>query len=201
MIQPYVATVQTENINRQATNRPLIDPTSRDVFRGYCQRLRDRRANNFPLNDNLMTLVFIVLSDLSEDQRERLVTAMEVRQVSLQDYTFDVFRAKYIDLFCAPKNSLENPNIRMTGGNQPSGNSARSFLIIETGVLDDEHHGFWVQDEETGEEGFLQDTEDTFWTLDENEAWISRNVPGKQLRRHPKGKEKMQKRQGPRVQR
>ncbi len=192
----YLTIVQRENTNRQATNRPLIDPTSLATFRGYVQRLKENHSTNFPLNDNLMTLVFIVLSDLSEDQRERLVTAMEVRQISLQDYTFEVIRAKYIELFCAPKNSLENPNIRMTGGMQTSGKTARSFLIIETGILDDEHHGFWVQDEETGEEGFIQDTEDSFWTLDENEAWISRGVPGRQLRRGPKGKGKGKKGKG-----
>ena len=179
----YLAAVMAENTQRQAQNRNTVDPNSREVFRLFVQRTKERHMINFPMNDNLMTLVFIVLSDLTEDQRERLVTAMEVKQVPLQDYTFSVIRAKYIELFCAPKNSLENPNIRMTGGPRQSGPSGRSFLIIESGVLDDQHHGFWVQDDETGEEGFIQDTEDSFWILDENEAWVSQRVPGRKLRR------------------
>ena len=36
----FLATVQQENVNRQATNRQLIDPTDRGTFRNYVQRLK-----------------------------------------------------------------------------------------------------------------------------------------------------------------
>ena len=193
----YLAAVGAENASRAAQQLPAVDPNDPAIFRAFIQMSKERHSRNFPMNDNLMTLIFIVMSDLTEDQRERLVTAMEVKQVQLQDYTFSVIRAKYIELYCAPKNSLENPNIRMTGGNRPSGTHGRSFLIVENGILDDEHHGFWVQDEETGEEGFMQDTEDVFWTIDESQAWVSHRVPGRKLRRGgPFGKAKGRKGKG-----
>ena len=104
----YLAAVAVENTSRAAQNLGPIDPNDPGIFRLFIQMSKERHSKNFPMNDNLMTLIFIVMSDLTEDQRERLVTAMEVKQVQLQDYTFSVSRARYIELFCAPKNSLEN---------------------------------------------------------------------------------------------
>ena len=43
------------------------------------QTILDRRVqhqNNFPLSDNLMSLIFLVHSDLNEQQRERFVSSM-----------------------------------------------------------------------------------------------------------------------------
>ena len=40
----------------------------------------------------------------------------------------------------------------------------RSFLVIEQGEVESVY-GYWVQDDDTGEEGFLPEFDDVFWTL------------------------------------
>ena len=61
--------------------------------------------------------------------------------------------------------------------------------MIEDGEMDG-CQGYWCEDEETGEEGFLQESEDVFWLFDEDaSAWMVRRFTGRTLRRGPrKGK-------------
>jgi len=55
-------------------------------------------------------------------------------------------------------------------------------------------YGYWVEDDESGEVGFLPEVEDVFWTYDEiNDVWNSHYFKGRRLRRGPakrKGKGK-----------
>eukprot|EP00435_Cladocopium_sp_Y103_P012390 s1435_g3.t1 len=50
-------------------------------------RKRDHMAM-FPLSDNLMSLIFLVQADLNEQQRERFVSSMNIRQISMPQYTY-----------------------------------------------------------------------------------------------------------------
>ncbi len=147
---------------------------------------RQQHMQRFPLNANLIGLIFFCLADLTEQQRERLQSTMTLRGILLQGYTLDNLRESFIELFCAPRSSLDNPNLRTSGS--PGG---RSFCIIEYGELDGST-GFWVEDDETGEEGFVPDTEDVFWTHDDTTwAWIARKFHGRRFHRNsPKGKGK-----------
>ena len=75
-------------------------------------------------------------------------------------------------------------NSRTTGG--------RSFAILDAGDCDGQF-GYWVQDEDTLEEGFIaeDDEEDVFWQVDEDEAFIARRFKRRpQLRRAGKGRRK-----------
>ena len=45
--------------------------------------------------------MFVVASDLSEAQRERLLQGMDVTA-----YTFDAVRKVFVKLFCTPKSSM-----------------------------------------------------------------------------------------------
>eukprot|EP00971_Amphidinium_carterae_P257245 5106824-Amphidinium_carterae.1 len=63
-------------------------------------------------------------------------------------------------LLCQPKSSIENPS----SGQQMAGQ--RSFLIIQQGECFGTS-GYWVEDDYTGEEGFLEEFSDTFWVHDE----------------------------------
>ena len=65
--------------------------------------------------------MFTVQADLSEQQRERLTSHMTIRGIHVQNYTFEALREAFIELFCAPKSGLDNPNYRTTG-------QGRSFL-------------------------------------------------------------------------
>ena len=81
-----------------------------------------------------------------------------------------------------PKSSLENPSLR-TGGGQ------RAFCILDQGEVAGEY-GYWAEDDETGEEGFLPEMEDVFWTFqDDNWTWSPSYFQGRKIRRG-KGKSK-----------
>ena len=50
------------------------------------QTIANRRVqhqNNFSLSDNLMSLIFLVQADLNEQQRERFVSSMNIRQIAM----------------------------------------------------------------------------------------------------------------------
>ena len=87
----------------------------------------------------------------------------------------------FLEFFCTPKGSLENPSLRVSGsGSNPS----RTF--IAENYLGDEH-GLWAIDESTGEQGFFDDERSCFWKHDDNEyVWQSRKFQDRQVRRKRK---------------
>ena len=42
---------------------------------------------DFPLSDNLMSVIFLVQGGLNEQQRERFVSSMNIRQIAMPQYT------------------------------------------------------------------------------------------------------------------
>jgi hypothetical protein len=123
--------------------------------------------DNFPLSDHLFTLMTIVQADLTEPQRERLTSHLAIRGIPLQNYTFDLIRTAFLELVCAPRSSLDNPSFR------PS-SQQKTFLVQEYGELEGST-GYWAVEEDTGQEGFVQEFEDIFWTHDEvADAWVAR---------------------------
>jgi hypothetical protein len=119
------------------------------------QRRREHEER-FPLQDNLFALILTVLSDLIEQQRERMTSTMALRGARIDAYTYESVRDIFIELFCAPRSSLENPSLR-------TGSQGRSFCIMDHGDMDGTY-GYWVEDDESGEVGFLPEVEDVFWT-------------------------------------
>ncbi len=117
----------------------------------------------------------------------------------MDQYSFEVVKEAYLELFCAPRSSLDNPSLRAgSKGQNPSSRASgqgqygrRSFCVLEDGALEGAD-GYWVQDQETLEEGFIEEFEDIFWTWDdENSAWQAKPVQQRLLRRGPrKGKAK-----------
>eukprot|EP00971_Amphidinium_carterae_P301837 5996630-Amphidinium_carterae.1 len=80
-------------------------------------------------------------------------------------------------LLCQPKSSIENPS----WGQQVAGQ--RSFLFIQQGECFGTS-GYWVEDDYTGEEGFLEEFSDTFWVHDEEQSfWIQRRFGGRAMRK------------------
>eukprot|EP00435_Cladocopium_sp_Y103_P039511 s1063_g10.t1 len=64
----------------------------------------------------------------------------------------------FLELFCVSRTGVAGPNIAQR--------KRSSFYIIEEGETEDGEQGFWVVDEETGEEGFTGLYADTeFWVL------------------------------------
>jgi hypothetical protein len=58
----------------------------------------------------------------------------------------------------------------------------RSFCVIDYGTCEGQE-GYWVEDDQTFEEGFVPEYEDTFWTMDEYGYWSARPFQGRRLRR------------------
>ena len=131
-----------------------------------------------------MALTMVVQADLSEQQRERMTSTMTLN-IRVENYQYQEAREVFTELFCAPRNSWENPSLR--GGRTQN----RSFCILGDGEMDGAY-GYWVEDDDSGEQGFLPEVEDVFWTYDdETYAWVSSRLGHRKLRRgKPKGKGK-----------
>ncbi|OLP96475.1 hypothetical protein AK812_SmicGene21275 [Symbiodinium microadriaticum] len=124
--------------------------TNDDAMERANERLRDQHARTIPITANLVALIFVSLSDLTQDQRQVLTSLMAHRNRVLADYRMNELRH---------------------GGR-------KTFLVIEEGYLDNQE-GYWVEDEEDGAEGFLEADEDTFWVYDEDffaTSWLLQNA-------------------------
>ena len=112
------------------------------------QTVTNRRAqhqNALPLSDNLMSLIFLIQSDLNEQQRGRFVSSVNIRQIAMPQYTYLQVKHLFLELFCVSRTGVADPN-------------------IEEGEAEEGEQGFWVIEEETGEEGFTcLFTETDFW--------------------------------------
>ena len=154
------------------------------------------RVNQFPISDNLSALMALVMADLSESQSQTLrdlifqrdieLTALIMnlifqRDIELTALTLEQLREFLITLFHAPKPGLENPSWAHKSG-------PRSFVSISHGELD-QYEGHWVQDEVTGDKGFLDEHEDLFWVYDEDQCfWKKYPFQGRSLRKSGKSK-------------
>ena len=85
-----------------------------------------------------------VQANLSEQQRGMPTSALSLKGIKLPAYTFELAKECIVELFCEPRSSLENPAYRVSG--ETEGWS-----------------GYWVECEETGEEGFIAELDDGFW--------------------------------------
>ena len=130
----------------------------------------------------LTTLMFIVVSDLSEAQRERLTHYYSLQGMKVIACTSEAVNTVFVELFCTPKSSMENPSLRVSG----YGSSMNRTFIVENCAEDDVAQ--WATDEVTGEQGYIDDERSCFWTWHDHEyAWQSRPFNGRQVKRR-KGK-------------
>ena len=136
-----------------------------------------------------MVMMFIVASDLSEQQRRDITTNLTQRGIKMPDYTWLVITEVFRDLLCNTKTGMNDPNVRPHGQTLGKARSSRghrrSIIIDEEGDFEDDE-GWWVIDEETGEEGFLSQFDDTFYTPTEKweNDWEAALVVGRFLRKH-----------------
>ena len=119
-----------------------------------------RTERFFPFSDNLTTSMFIVASDLSEAQGERLTSSLSLQGVDVPAHTFEAVKTVFMDLLCTRKSSMENPSLRVSG----HGGSESSAFIVE-GFIENEF-GHWATDEVTTEQRYVDDGGSFFWTWD-----------------------------------
>ena len=69
----------------------ILDPTDPAEFQQeFIAGQQTQHTQAFPLSDNLLTLFFIIQRELTESQRERLISAMSLRGVQLPQFTYEV---------------------------------------------------------------------------------------------------------------
>ena len=95
----------------------LLQPDNPEVLRQCLTGMQTRHRDAFPLSDNLIAQFFITQSELSDQQRERLISAMSLRSISLENYTYEMMKTQYYDLFITTGTSIQDPPIRPSGGN------------------------------------------------------------------------------------
>ena len=136
-------------------NQELLDPEALETREGWNATQMVNHEALFPFSDSLTTLMLTVASDLSEAQRERLTGSLSLQGVEVTAETFEAVRTVFVELFCTPKSSMENPSLR---GNQSG--SAEDFTEDELGR--------WATDDVTGEQGYVDDEGSCFRTWDNN---------------------------------
>ena len=186
----YLPIVDVNNAEARAfiTGLPAEEQatiTPEEAMERANDRLREQHARTIPITANLVALIFVSLSDLTQDQRQVLTSLMAHRNRVLADYRLNELREVYLEIFCTTKTSVDNPLLA------PSGHGGRkTFLVIDEGYLDN-HEGYWVEDEEDGAEGFLEADQDAFWVYDEeNYTWFQRRFQGRKMKREIKGRRK-----------
>ena len=122
-----------------------------------------------------MSLVFLVQADLNEQQRERFVSSMNIRQIAMPQYTYLRVKQLFLELFAVSRTGVADPNI--------THRKRSTFYVLEEAETKEGEYGFWVLDEETGEEGFTGlYTENEFWVLGAKGSYSKRRIYGLQER-------------------
>ena len=134
----------------------------------------------FPLNENLRTLLFIVASDLSNQQREAFTQYQTMHHYAINQYKMGQVTDYFFQVICSQQTHLENPSLRKPVHQR----GYRSFSILEDYGECDGHYGFWAQDDEDGAEGVLSAEKDKFLIWDsDNQAWAIRRFRGRRMRK------------------
>ena len=97
----------------------------------------------FPYSDNLITLMFIVASDLTEAQRETYKFPFSWKNECHCFYLWSI-EDNIFGIICTPKGSKENPSLRVSG----HVSSMNRTFIVEDFAEDDFRQ--WAKDEVTG---------------------------------------------------
>ena len=160
--------------------------TREEAMEALNQRFKATHSAAIPIPEGLNALMFVSLSDLTQDQRQVLTSLMAHRIRALGDYRVAELREVYLEVFCTTRTSVDNPLLAPS----PQG-GRKTFLVLDEGFIDDSQ-GIWVEDEDEGVEGFLELDEDCLWVYDnESAAWFQRRFQGRRMKRGPfKGRKK-----------
>ena len=94
-----------------AFNMDQHDPDDPNVFRDWVERENRRHMVNFPITERMVTLLFIISANLSEDQRERLVSSLSIRGYRIENSDYDTVKQTMREIFINTKTALDDPNV------------------------------------------------------------------------------------------
>ena len=104
---------------------------------------------------------------------------MALRQININNYTYLGVKGLFLDPFCGTATGTADPSIRRQ--------RRSTFLVLDEGDLEEES-GYWVMDQETGEEGFVSlFSESEFWVLAAKGGYTRRRIHGRRFRKPSKG--------------
>ena len=160
--------------NEARVIEPWTGETEQVTYDAAIRLHKQAHRDLFPLSQNLIALIFISTGDLSQDQRQSLISSMTHRNRTMNQYRVGELRDVFIEPLCTEKTAVDNPMMN------PSGSGGRrAFLILDEGENED------------GTEGFLDELEDAFWTWGDNVySWYQRRFQGRSQKRKGKGKRK-----------
>ena len=101
-----------ESEERRSRSQELLSPDFPETSEEWNAAQVAAHERLFPFSDNLATLMFTVASDLSEILRTRLTRCLCIQGMDVTAHTFEKVRAVFVELFCTPKSSMENPSLR-----------------------------------------------------------------------------------------
>ena len=141
----------------------------------HIDALKQAHRYTFLLSDNLMSLIFLVQSDLNEQQRERFVASMALRQINVNNYTYSGVKGLFLDLFCGTATGIADPSIRRQ--------RRSTFLVLDEGDLKEES-GYWVMDQEAGDKVFVSlFSESEFWVFAAKGGHTRIRINGRRFRK------------------
>ena len=104
------------------------------IWNQRTEAARQAHQAAFPLPGNLIAMIFIVQADLNEQQRERLVSAMNAQNTPMKNYEYQAVETQFLQLFCVSRTSISDPQLQ----HRPSGRRRRTYFIEEHGTMDGE---------------------------------------------------------------
>ena len=137
----YQADMTQFNNERRGRSAAAVDPSQQATRDQWHATQGTNHERPFPFSDNLTTLMCIAVSDLSEAQRERLTSSLSLQGMNVTVYTLEAVKTVFLELFCSPKSSMENPSLRVS---RHGGSTSRTFIVED--YVEDEH-GQWGADE------------------------------------------------------
>ena len=111
----YRADVDQLNEDRRRRGLANLEVTLQETRNQWQGTPVTNHERSLPFSDSLTTLMFVVASDLSDNQREGLTRTLSLRGMSVPACTLEVVRTVFMDFCCTPKCSMEKLSLRPSG--------------------------------------------------------------------------------------
>ena len=85
------------------------------------------------------------------------IVASDLWEMNVTASTLEAVNTLFVELFCSPKNTMENLSLRVNG----QGRGTNRTFIVEN--YDEDENGQWATDEVTGEQGYIDDERSCFF--------------------------------------